>query len=145
MDIECVIIVLVLISSVSAYKTLKCRIKCVLARFVNKEKFFVIIYKHIFSDIGYAGYVATYILANPRVIYLGSSMSDNFLPSSPIFSSDCPVMIALNPKSKVAFGYDHWVINLLILIKPFQISDIAPNITQADAGDKVGKIGTPNH
>ena len=116
-NIECVRMILMLVSFIPANETLICSIEVGFADCIGEVEFFKIVYKHILSDILDSCYIATDIDWLSGIVVLRSSVSDNFLSPGPIFGAHCPVMVALYPKSEVALGCHHRIICLFVIVE----------------------------
>jgi hypothetical protein len=71
-------------------------------------------------------------------------MSYNLLSPCSIFSSNSPIMVALNPEGEESLCSDHRIINLFILIEFLQVSDISSNITYTYATYQIYQVGNPD-
>jgi hypothetical protein len=129
LNLKCMTVTLMLISSISTHKAIISHCKHVLASWVGKVKLFHVINENVFPQIGYAGYISTLIVGFFGKIILSCCVGHNFFPSRAVFSVNCSIMIALNPKVEIPSSLHHFGISLLILMKLSKVGNITPNIT----------------
>ena len=132
-DLKCMGMVLMCISSILADKSIVCCLEPILASIIGKVKFLQVINKHIFRDISNSFEIATLIMALiGRELLPGRMRHDLPSTSSSFMICMSLIMIALNPKLKVPLCIYHRIIDLFILIKFFQVGNIASDRTTAN-------------
>lgn len=119
LDIERMRMVLIFIPSVLTDEAVILRIKLVLAHRVGEVEFAQIVNEDVFGNILDSCDVSADILGHNRIVCLTCSVSHHFLSASPIFSSHCPIVVALDVESKEASALDHSIISLLVIFEFF--------------------------
>jgi hypothetical protein len=136
-DFKSLSVVLVLISSVSAYKGVVGGIEPVFTEFIGEVESFEVFDKDIFCDFFDSGDITTLIDGLSGEEVFSGCVSDYLFPPSAIFRFDSPVMVALDPKMEVASSLDHFIVGLFVVIELFKVGDVAPNLTATNRYDQV--------
>ena len=144
-NLKCRWVILMAVSSIRFYKTFIGTIIDIFTFFIRKIKFFLIIYKNIFSYICHWGYFATIILTCLWFKFYCCLMT-NYFPSLSISStSTIYIVITLDPKIKISFTNNHFIIKRFILIKLFCVWNIVFYITKTTRGYNINQIRNSNN